>query len=205
MIVIVDYGMGNLRSILNKLQRMSEDVIVSSDINAIEQANKLVLPGVGSFETGMANLQERCLLSVLKWKVLEENTPILGICLGMQLLTLSSEEGDVEGLGWIDGETKQFNLGEHHSSLRVPHMGWNSIDIHRESPILHGVHSDSEFYFVHSYHVCCRADSSVIATTNYGYEFASVIQKERIYGTQFHPEKSHGNGSSILKNFIERA
>jgi glutamine amidotransferase len=203
MIVIIDYGMGNLRSILNKLQRMDAEVIISSKVEDIEKAEKLILPGVGSFAAGMDNLEKYNLIPILTKKVIEEKVPILGICLGMQLLTKRSEEGNAEGLEWIDAETKQFEFERNNIKLKVPHMGWNSIDIRRESPLLKNVPANSTFYFVHSYHVCCNGTNSVVATTNYGYDFTSVIEKENVFGVQFHPEKSHKSGVRLLKNFLE--
>ena len=203
MIVIVDYGMGNLRSILNKLQRMDAEVVISSKVEDIEKAKKLILPGVGSFATGMDNLEKHNLIPILTKKVIEDKTPILGICLGMQLLTLRSEEGNAEGLGWIDAETKQFEFEGKDIGLKIPHMGWNSIDIRRESALLKDIPTNSTFYFVHSYHVCCNGTNSVVATTNYGYDFTSVIEKENVFGVQFHPEKSHKSGIKLLKNFVE--
>lgn len=203
MIVIIDYGMGNLRSILNKLQRMDADAIISSKVEDIEKAEKLILPGVGSFAAGMDNLEKYNLIPILTKKVIEEKVPILGICLGMQLLTKRSEEGNADGLGWIDAETKQFVFERNNIKLKVPHMGWNSIDIRRDSTLLKGIPTNSAFYFVHSYHVCCNGTNSVAATTNYGYDFTSVIEKENIFGVQFHPEKSHKNGVRLLKNFVE--
>jgi glutamine amidotransferase len=203
MIVIIDYGMGNLRSILNKLQRIDAEAIISSKVEDIVKAEKLILPGVGSFAAGMENLDKYNLIPILTKKVIEEKVPILGICLGMQLLTKRSEEGNAEGLGWIDAETKQFEFERNNIKLKIPHMGWNSIDIRRDSTLLKNVPANSTFYFVHSYHVCCNGTNSVVATTNYGYDFTSVIQKENIFGTQFHPEKSHKNGIKLLKNFVE--
>ena len=203
MIVIVDYGMGNLRSILNKLQRMDVKAIISSKVEDIEKAEKLILPGVGSFATGMDNLEKYDLIPILNKKVIKEKKPILGICLGMQLVTKRSEEGNADGLGWIDAETKKFDFGRKNIGLKIPHMGWNSIDIRRDSLLLKDIFINSTFYFVHSYHVCCNGTNSIVATTNYGYDFTSVIQKENIFGTQFHPEKSHKNGIRLLKNFVE--
>ena len=203
MIVIVDYGMGNLRSILNKLQRIDAEAIISSEVEDIEKAEKLILPGVGSFAAGMDNLEKYNLIPILTKKVIEEKVPILGICLGMQLLSRRSEEGNADGLGWIDAETKQFEFERNNIKLKIPHMGWNSIDIRRDSALLKGMPTNSTFYFVHSYHVCCNGTDSVVATTNYGYDFTSVIEKENVFGTQFHPEKSHKSGVRLLKNFVE--
>lgn len=206
MITIIDYGMGNLRSILNILRRMEIDAVISSKVDDIEAADRLILPGVGFFAKGMLNLKEYDLLPILNKKVLEDRTPILGICLGMQLLTKRSEEGNAEGLGWIDEETKKFRFGGDKTELKIPHMGWNSINILKESPLLEGISNGDKFYFVHSYHVCSdTAGNHAVATTNYDYDFTSVVQKDNIYGTQFHPEKSHKAGMQVLSNFVERA
>ena len=204
MIVIVDYGMGNLGSILNKLERLDVKAIISSKIEDIEKAEKLIIPGVGYFATGMDNLRRYNLISVLNKKAIKEKTPILGICLGMQLFTKRSEEGNCDGLGWIDCETKRFNFESNNINLKIPHIGWNSVDVKRDSPLLNDIPADSTFYFVHSYHVCCNYTNIAVATTHYGYEFVSMIQKENIFGSQFHPEKSHKAGIKLLKNFVER-
>lgn len=203
MVVIIDYGMGNAGSILNRLRRMGVEAIISSKAEDLKKATKLILPGVGFFATGMENLRKYDLLSILEEKVIEEKIPILGICLGMQLLTSSSEEGNAAGLQWVDAETRKFDFGED-TRMKIPHMGWNSIEIKRESPLVDGLPADDRYYFVHSYHVCCNDADNVIATTRYGFDFTSVVQKENIYGTQFHPEKSHKAGITLLKNFIMR-
>lgn len=195
-IVIIDYGLGNLMSLLYKFNKIGINATVSSDKKVIADAGKLILPGVGHFAKGMENIRKYDLIPVLNKRVLDEKTPILGICLGMQLLTRNSEEGQIEGLGWIDAETKRFDL----NGLKIPHMGWNTIEIKKKGHIFDGIEDNSRFYFVHSYHVCCK-DKDVLATTNYGHDFASVIRKDNIYGVQFHPEKSHKAGMKIIKNF----
>ena len=205
MIVIIDYGMGNLRSIENKLRRAGAAAKISSDIGEIEAADKLILPGVGAFASGMRNLDERALRGPLEKKALRQGTPTLGICLGMELITEWSEEGDAKGLGWIRGQTRRFVFEGDGKKIRVPHVGWNSLSRTRESPLLKGVSPDSSFYFVHSYHVVCSEPSDIVATTDYGYSFPSVIEHKNILGTQFHPEKSHAAGVQILKNFAEMA
>lgn len=200
MIVIVDYKMGNVGSILNMLKKIGVNAIISSDTEEIKNAEKLILPGVGSFDPGMENLKRFGLLSILNEKVIKDKTPVLGLCLGMQLFSQKSEEGISEGLGWIDAEVKKFKFGN--NSLKIPHMGWNTISILKNDILLSDMPEESRFYFVHSYHVDCK-NNEILATTNYGYDFPSIIKKENIIGVQFHPEKSHKYGMKMLKNFAE--
>jgi glutamine amidotransferase len=202
MIVIVDYGLGNLRSILMKFKRIKAEAIISADPIDIERADKLVLPGVGYFAAGMNNLRNSGLIPILNKKVMEFHIPLLGICLGMQLLTKFSEEGGCDGLGWIDAITKKFNFSSPQDKLRIPHMGWNTISQKQHSVLLEGIDPDVRFYFAHTYAVSCNDDQSIVATTEYGYDFASIIQKGNIYGTQFHPEKSHFHGLKLIDNFV---
>jgi glutamine amidotransferase len=203
MIVVIDYGMGNLRSILHKLKKIKVEAIASSRTEDIERAEKLILPGVGAFGAGMNNLKANGLIPALSRKVLDEKAPILGICLGMQLFATWSEEGNTDGLTWIDAEVKRFDFSESSNGLRIPHVGWNTISQARESPLLTGVIPGQRFYFTHSYHVCCNYEKDVVAKTYYGYDFVSVIQHENIFGVQFHPEKSHRRGILLVKNFVE--
>jgi glutamine amidotransferase len=204
MICIVDYGMGNLGSIANMLKKAGADALVSSDAAIIEEAEKLILPGVGAFDNGMKNLAERDLVSLLNAQVLQRKKPILGLCLGMQLFTKSSEEGRISGLGWIDAQTARFKFDGANSGLKVPHMGWNTLDVCQPHPLLASVDADARFYFVHSYFVLCGDNRNVMARTHYGFDFASVISQGNIMGAQFHPEKSHKFGMAFLKNFAER-
>ncbi len=199
-IVIIDYGMGNIRSVLNKVNRAGYDGIVTADINRIKVSDKIIIPGVGHFLNGMNKLKERNLIDILSEKVIIDKTPILGICLGMQLLTSFSEEGNAVGLGWIDAKTVRFQLTD--IRHKVPHMGWNSIEKRKDSPILKNLPIKSKYYFVHSYHVKCNNPEDILTCTHYGYEFVSSIQKENIFGTQFHPEKSHEWGEKMLVNFL---
>jgi glutamine amidotransferase len=199
-VVIVDYDMGNIRSIQNKINRAGFNVSVSCDLKVIDLADKLILPGVGHFANGMKKLREKNLLDILNRKVLYDKTPILGICLGMQLLTRHSEEGDADGLGWIDAETIRFRLND--IRTKVPHIGWNSIDKKKNSPLLENIPELAQFYFVHSFYVKCNNPENILATSVYGYEFVSAVQKENICGTQFHPEKSHDQGEMLLRNFL---
>ncbi|MBU0764997.1 MAG: imidazole glycerol phosphate synthase subunit HisH [Bacteroidetes bacterium] len=203
MIVIIDYGMGNLRSVLKAFKRINAEVKISSDIREIEKADKLVLPGVGHFKRGMENLNNMGLTAVINKKVMQDKIPVLGICLGMQLFTNHSEEGDAEGFGWIDAQTVKFNFSENDQKFKIPHMGWNNISPVKDSALLKGMEKDDSYYFVHSYYVKCNNSEDILCTTEYGIEFVSGIQKDNISGTQFHPEKSHKAGLKIIKKFTE--
>ncbi len=202
MLVIVDYGLGNLRSILNKFRRLKIDAILSSDKNDILNADKLILPGVGYFAAGMKNLREYGLIEPLSMKVLEEKTPILGICLGMQLFADFSEEGDTKGLGWVEAGIKKFNFEDFSPKLKIPHVGWNTISVKSDSPFFKDLEEDSRFYFTHSYFFDCQNKDDCGAVTQYGKSFTSVVIKDNIYGTQFHPEKSHRYGVKLIENFV---
>ena len=199
MIVIVNYGLGNLGSIRNMLTKTGAKSIISSRPDIISRADKLILPGVGSFDRGMSNLRKLKLIPVINKKVIEEKTPILGICLGMQLMTKNSQEGELKGLGWINADTVRFN--QRYDKLKVPHMGWNNIILKKSHDIMNKINRNSRFYFVHSYHVVCYNDSDILATTNYDYNFVSAFQKNNIIGVQFHPEKSHRFGMQLLRNY----
>ena len=203
MIVIIDYGMGNLGSVLKSFKKVHDNVIISSSKEEIERAKKLVLPGVGHFSNGMKNLKDLDLLDLLYERVVINRVPILGICLGMQLFSKFSHEGKVAGLGWFDAEVVRFNV-EDKLRFKVPHMGWNSIKIEKENILLDGILQSELFYFVHTYHIKCFDNKDILANTNYSYGFTSIIQKDNIYGTQFHPEKSHGKGLKIIKNFVQK-
>jgi glutamine amidotransferase len=197
-IVIVDYGMGNLGSVLNMLKRVGAPAIVSGERRDVEDARKLILPGVGAFGEAMARINASGLREVLDRKAKEGQSPILGICLGMQLLTRGSEEGGAPGLGWIAGEARRFPPG---GPLKVPHMGWNSVRATRTSALIEGLDADARFYFVHSYFVAVDRPEDTLLKTTYGQEFDSAIQSSNIYGAQFHPEKSHRFGKQFLSNF----
>lgn len=205
MVVIVDYGVGNLRSVLHKVTKAGVDAVVTSDAGEIERAEKLILPGVGAFSGGMRNLESYGLLDVLHKKVTIDRTPILGICLGMQLFAARSEEGNVQGLGWLDAEVRRFDFSGLQENLRVPHVGWNVLLPKKETPLLKGIEPDRRFYFTHSYHLVCNAAEDIVAVTHYGYDIVSIIQHDNIYGMQFHPEKSHRRGIEIVVNFAEYA
>lgn len=180
-------------------RKLGVDAVITNDIKEIEEASKLLLPGVGHFKKGISNLNESGLLSVLNTEVLEKKKPILGICLGAQLMTKHSEEGDVDGLGWVDGTTVKFDR-QKIGRLPIPHMGWTDTNLYN-SELWHNMHPEPRFYFVHTYHFSFRSKDEVTAVANYGYEFACAFQKENIYGAQFHPEKSHKFGMKVLENF----
>lgn len=199
MIIVIDYGMGNLGSIANMIKKVGYKCIITSDLEEIKKATKLILPGVGSFDNGMKNLEKLGMIEVLNQKVLVEKTPILGICLGMQLMTKNSEEGNLLGLGWIDAQTKKFVS----DTLKIPHMGWNIIKHQKESKLFDELKNEKRFYFVHSYCVSCNQEIDILTNTNYTQDFVSSFEKENIIGVQYHPEKSHKFGMSLIKNFVE--
>jgi imidazole glycerol-phosphate synthase subunit HisH len=202
MIVIIDYGMGNLASILNMLKKIGVEGAISGDIKSIETAGKLILPGVGAFDNGISQLEERGLISILRKKVIVEKIPILGICLGMQLMTNQSEEGVLSGLGWIDAVTVRFKFGKAQSNLKIPHMGWNTVQVFKEPSLFDGIMPEPRFYFVHSYHAVCK-DNDVLTRSFHGYEFTSAFKRDNVTGVQFHPEKSHKFGMTFLKNWAD--
>ena len=202
MITIVNYGMGNLRSVEKAFQRLDVPIIISSDPDEVKNAGKLILPGVGHFGHSMENLRSTGMYEAVQ-EVKKKGTPILGIWLGMQLLTLHSEEGDCPGLEFIPSNVVRF---VDNSRLKIPHMGWNTLEISTHHPILHGIQSEDSFYFAHSYHADREtADEWVVARAVYGYSFPCVLAKENVIGVQFHPEKSHDAGLRILANFVETA
>jgi glutamine amidotransferase len=204
MMVIIDYGMGNLRSVFKALMRLGIEAMVSPNLYEISKGDKLILPGVGNFKQGMSNLSNTGILDVLNERVIEQKTPILGICLGLQLFSKYSEEGDIDGIGWINAQTKKILFDpEIPLHFRVPHMGWNTLQKENNSMLLQDIRDDNAFYFIHSYHIVCNNYEDIIATTDYGIRFVSAIQKGNIFGTQFHPEKSHAAGLKILKSFSE--
>jgi len=203
MIGIIDYGVGNIGSIHNMLKKIGVQSEIVSQVDKVRKAKKLILPGVGAFDTAMENLEHSGLIPILRQKVFDFQTSILGICLGMQLFFNYSEEGAMPGLAWVEGEVKRFRF-EDQQNLKIPHMSWNIINIKRTRPILSGLTKEARFYFVHSYHVVCKDDDDILTTTPYGCEFTSSIQRKNIIGVQFHPEKSHKFGMQLLQNFAER-
>ncbi len=201
MITIVNYGIGNIGSMLSMLKRIGVVAKAESDPDVIIQAKKIILPGVGSFDAAMKRINDVTgLRDVLNQKALIERVPIMGVCLGMQLLTGSSEEGSLPGLGWIPGSTKRFPSV---AALKVPHMGWNVARRTNSSPLTATLDVESRYYFVHSYYVTVDDPAYSIMRTSYGIEFDSAVARSNIYGVQFHPEKSHRFGMHLLKNFAE--
>ncbi|MBU2019073.1 MAG: imidazole glycerol phosphate synthase subunit HisH [Bacteroidetes bacterium] len=200
-ITIIDYGMGNIFSIQKRLNKLGVDVVVSSRREDVASADKLILPGVGHFGRAMENLKKNNLIEILNEAVLIQKKPILGICLGMQLLATSSEEGSVDGLNWISGTVEKLKLTEA-SRFKIPQIGWNTIKIEKLSKLMLGIKDQEEFYFVHSYKYVCENPENVLNTTNYEENFCSAIEHENIYGVQYHPEKSHDQGEQLFKNFI---
>ncbi|MEN8880403.1 MAG: imidazole glycerol phosphate synthase subunit HisH [Polaribacter sp.] len=198
MIAIIDYKVGNLGSIENMLKKLGVEAIITNNIQEIEAAHKLILPGVGAFDEGMKKLKESGLIPTLDKMVKEDKKPILGICLGMQLMTKKSEEGSLSGLGWIDAEVIKFNLND--TSFKVPHMGWNYVNPVKENNLIQ-TEEHARFYFVHSYYVKCNKSEHILAKSHHGIEFVSVFQSDNIIGIQSHPEKSHKYGLSFLKKF----
>ena len=202
-IVIVDYGLGNLGSIQNMLKKIGIESKISSDKTEIENASKLILPGVGSFDNGVRNISDRGLLDILNMKVLHDKTPVLGICLGCQLITRSSEEGSLPGLGWIDADTVRFDFRGDNSHLKIPHMGWNTVSFNIDHQIIKTLIGEQRYYFVHSYHLKCYNEEDILMKTHYGYDFPSAVNRGNITGFQFHPEKSHRFGMRLLKCWAE--
>jgi glutamine amidotransferase len=203
MIVVVDYGVGNLGSIVNMFKKVGAKAVASSDPALIQAAEKLILPGVGAFDAAMRKFHETGLVPVVGQLVLEKKVPVLGLCVGLQLMTKGSEEGQVPGLGWFDAETIRFKFDAHYAHLKVPHMGWNEAHICREHPLVADWDPESRFYFVHSYHVVSKDKDAVLAETEYGVTIHSILGRGNIMGVQFHPEKSHRYGMRLLKNFAE--
>jgi glutamine amidotransferase len=200
MITIIDYGMGNLGSIQSMFKRIGVATSVTADLDAIAQASKIILPGVGAFDNAIARINSNGLREILDRKALVDRVPVLGICLGMQLLTRGSEEGALPGLGWIPAVTRRF---PNQSRLKVPHMGWNLVRPSTLSELTEGFEKQTRFYFVHSYFVAADDPQNSILKTTYGIEYDSAIQHNNIYGAQFHPEKSHRFGMRLLQNFAQ--
>jgi glutamine amidotransferase len=203
MLTIVDCGMGNLGSIENMLKKIGKPALVSSDPETIAKATRLILPGVGAFDHGMASLRERGLETVLRHKASVEKVPLLGVCLGMQLLGRSSEEGSAPGLGFIDAACRRFGGAGWDSRLKIPHMGWNAVRPRCDDPLLAGFSDVPRFYFVHSYAMTCASPEASIGETDYGGTFTSVVRVGNICGVQFHPEKSHRFGMVLYRNFVD--
>lgn len=203
MIVVVDYGVGNLGSIVNMFKKIGVKALASSDPAVILTAEKLILPGVGAFDTAMRKFHETGLVPIVGQLVLEKKIPVLGLCVGLQLMTQGSEEGQLAGLGWFEAETIRFKFDAEYAHLKIPHMGWNTAQVRRAHPLVADWDEESRFYFVHSFHVVARDLNAVLAETDYGVNIHSILGRDNIMGVQFHPEKSHRYGLRLLKNFAE--
>lgn len=202
MIAVINYGMGNVKSIINAVNYLGKKAILTADKKKIDNASHIILPGVGAFGNAMDKLSRKGLVGILKRQVFDKKKPFLGICLGLQLLAdRSYEHGFHKGLGWISGEVKKFSLNE--KKFKIPHIGWNEIRIVRRHPLFSGLRDNElTFYFVHSYHIVCKNPQDIAATCSYGENFPAVIAKENLVATQFHPEKSQDNGIQLLQNFL---
>ena len=200
-VTLVGYGLGNIQAFANIYHRLNIPVVIASNADQLLGAEKLILPGVGAFDWAMARLNESGMRARLDELVLHQKTPVLGVCVGMQMMANRSEEGEISGLGWIDAEVVRFQLAQV-SHAPLPHMGWNDVNFLCEDPLFVGIPSP-RFYFLHSYHFLAHHDSQILATTDYGHSFTSIASSNHIYGVQFHPEKSHHWGVQLLKNFAE--
>ena len=200
--IIIDYSSCNFRSICYKLKTIGIDSKVSNNKKDIESADYLILPGIGYFSNCIKKIKDLDLLDLLNYKVLDKKTPILGICLGAQFLMKNSEEGNADGFGWIKGNVKKFDSS---INLPIPHIGWDEIDIKKDCILFKDIPSNFRFYFTHSYHMCCDNKEDIASISNYGYDFVSSVQRDNIFGVQFHPEKSHLLGIKVIENFIKYA
>ena len=200
--MIIDYGMGNLSSVANMIHRLGGQAMRASEPCSIAEAEKIILPGVGAFDHGMQAFRQDGWIDALNDAVLRRRVPVLGICLGMQLMCNSSEEGNVAGLGWIDAEVRRFKRPAE-QVIKVPHMGWNTVKVINRNPLISGEDGEQRFYFVHSYHAVCNRSEDVLAIAHHGYDFAAAFSHENIFGVQFHPEKSHRFGMALMKRFME--
>lgn len=199
MVTIVDYGMGNLYSIQNMLKKIGVDSLITSDAEVIDKADKLILPGVGAFDRAMKSLHSLNLVEVLNKKALKEKVPILGVCLGLQLMTKSSEEGLEKGLSWFDAKALKFDFPDR--DFKIPHIGWNVVIPKNNNVLFNTLPEEQRFYFVHAYYIQSNNPSEVAATAFYGQEFTCALSNENIFGVQFHPEKSHRYGMALLTKF----
>jgi glutamine amidotransferase len=199
---IIDYGLGNISAFLNMYKRLNIAASVAKTEDDLRQASKLILPGVGAFDHAMELLDASGMRSALDELVLNQRVPVLGICVGMQILTQTSEEGRSAGLGWIPGRVRSFKSLQL-DDLPLPHMGWNDVKAVTDTPLFAGLASDARFYFLHSYFFSCERPEDVAAVTGYGADFDCAVNSGNVYGVQFHPEKSHHYGAKLLKNFAE--
>ncbi|MEO8568575.1 MAG: imidazole glycerol phosphate synthase subunit HisH [Ginsengibacter sp.] len=201
MITIINYGSGNIRAIGNIYERLKIPFKIADCPDEVKGSQKIILPGVGAFDETISMLDESGFRAVLDQQVLVNNIPVLGICVGMQILAKSSEEGSLPGLGWIKGEVKKIDINLLTAKPKIPHLGWNSVKVARANDLFKDIDGEQGFYFLHSYYLECDNQDDIMSTTFYGRNFASSVNHKNIYGAQFHPEKSHQNGVNLLKNF----
>lgn len=203
MITIVNYGSGNIKAIGNIYERLRIPFKIANHPEDLKDAFKIILPGVGAFDETIAKLDESGFRGILDRLVLDKQIPVLGICVGMQILAGKSEEGKLPGLSWINGLVKKIDKSVLHHKPKLPHLGWNTVEKKRESVLLQNIDPDEGFYFLHSYYFECLEERDILTTTSYGNTIVSSVNKNNIYGVQFHPEKSHRNGIELLKNFAQ--
>jgi glutamine amidotransferase len=203
MISIIDYGLGNILAFVNAYSRLNIPVVIAKSAEDLVGATKLILPGVGSFDHAMTQLNNSGMRTTVEQLVLQNRIPVLGVCVGMQLLAKSSDEGVLPGLGWIDGMVKKFDLSILPRGTKLPHMGWNAVKPTSVGDLFKGMEHDARFYFLHSYYFECHQKKNILAITDYGGQFSCAVHHDNVFGVQFHPEKSHHFGSQLLKNFAE--
>jgi len=203
MIKIVDYGLGNISAFLNMYKRMNIPAATARNVSDLDGATKIVLPGVGAFDHAMELLDQSGMRALLETLVRDKKIPVLGICVGMQILANGSDEGKLPGLGWVPGRVRGFKSDERLANLPLPHMGWNDVAPIAGEQLFAGLQADARFYFLHSYYFECERQQDAIATTNYGIDFSCAVRSGNVFGVQFHPEKSHHFGAALLKNFAE--
>lgn len=204
MVTIVNYGIGNLGSVLNMFKKVGVEAQLAMTPEELSVAKKILLPGVGHFDACVRALHDSGLIPALEKKVFEDKVPTLGICVGYQMMTRGSEEGELKGLSWLPADTLRFKFpDDNRIALKVPHMGWNLVQVNKSTPLGKGFDDQSRFYFVHSYYVKADNAEDVLFKTHYGFDFASGMSKANIFGVQFHPEKSHRFGMNLFKNFAE--
>lgn len=203
MITIIDYGLGNVLAFVNVYSRLNIPVSVAKTADDLIHATKLILPGVGSFDHAMQQLDRSGMRQSIEQLVLQQGMPVLGICVGMQMLANASDEGESPGLGWVEGKVRKFDVTEMPRGTNLPHMGWNDVKPLVDGGLFKGMEQDARFYFLHSYYYECFQQKNILAVTDYGGQFSCAVRRDNVYGVQFHPEKSHHFGSQLLKNFAE--
>jgi len=203
MITIIDYGVGNIRAFANIYKQLDIPFKIAKSAQDLEGVSKLILPGVGAFDHAMDKFEQSGMRKPVEELVLDKKMPVVGICVGMQMLASSSDEGKLAGLGWIDASVKKFDESKITYTTHLPHMGWNDVKPLKNNKLLKGLETGAKFYFLHSYYFQCNRNEDAIATTAYGIDFSCAVNKENIYGVQFHPEKSHHYGMQLLSNFAK--